>query len=164
MDDDVRAIEAAKTEYRDGYNTGDIDRVLSVFADGFIDLSAGQPGFYGGDARRALEFRLHTLFRDYNVQMFVIIATVSVSGDLATDWGWHKIWLTPKGGGETRYAKFRYSENWKRVEGEWRISLFMSDVDPRPELEPFNEAESMKKMTTAPAPTYPPQVGASFAH
>lgn len=38
---DEYAISVAKTEYREGYNTGDLERVLSVVADSFSNMSEG---------------------------------------------------------------------------------------------------------------------------
>jgi RNA polymerase sigma-70 factor (ECF subfamily) len=48
---DIYAINAAKTEFREAYNTGDVDRLLSVLADGFADLSAGFLSFFGDEAK-----------------------------------------------------------------------------------------------------------------
>jgi hypothetical protein len=48
--DDTYAINVAKTEYREGFNTGDADRVVSVFAPEFTDNSDGRPSRYGKDA------------------------------------------------------------------------------------------------------------------
>ncbi len=52
--DDRYAINAAKTELREGYNNADVERILAVFADGFTDLSAGQASFY----RRRCRYRI----------------------------------------------------------------------------------------------------------
>jgi hypothetical protein len=137
---------------------------MSAFGEGFIDLSIGQPGFYGTDAPIALEQRLKNLFEEYDVQMFVIIAYVHVSGDFASDWGWHKVWLYPKRGGSARYLKLRYTENWVRLNGEWKIALFMSAVDERPELHPKSEGSVLAKAASLEVPKFPPQVGSSAAH
>jgi ketosteroid isomerase-like protein len=161
--DDVRAIELAKTHYREGYNTGDVRRTMSVFSDAFIDLSAGQPGFYGSDASRALHQRLTDLFQEFEVRMLVIIAYVHISGDFANDWGWHKIWLFPKQGGPPRYVRLRYTENWIKENGEWKIVLFMSAVDERPELIPKKESSALAEVASTDVPIFPPQVGASGA-
>jgi len=37
--DDVYAINVAKSNYREGFNTGDVERVLSVFAPEFTGRS-----------------------------------------------------------------------------------------------------------------------------
>jgi hypothetical protein len=41
--DDTYLINVAKTEYREGFNPGDADRVVSVFAPEFTDNSDGRP-------------------------------------------------------------------------------------------------------------------------
>jgi ketosteroid isomerase-like protein len=161
--DDVRAIEIAKTEYREGYNTGDVARVMGVFGEDFVDLSIGQPRFSGADAHVALEERLRDLFDEYDVKMFVIMAYLQVSGEFASDWGFHKIWLYPKRGGSPCYLKLRYTENWVKLNGEWKISLLMSALDEEPQLHPKKESAVLGQAATPNAPSFPPQVGASAA-
>src|SRR6059058_284625 len=55
---DEYGISVAKTEYREGYNTGDVERILSVFADSFTNMSEGEPSFYGDEAKQALRQQL----------------------------------------------------------------------------------------------------------
>jgi ketosteroid isomerase-like protein len=85
--DDKYAINAAKTEYREGMNTGDIDRVLSAFAPFFIDMSEGQPSFFGPDAPAALRKRLKSLFSEYVVRLMPLVSTITLFGERATVWG-----------------------------------------------------------------------------
>ena len=61
--DDIYAINVAKSHYRDGYNTADVERVLSVFAPQFTDMSDGRPNRSGADARLRLRRLLEELFR-----------------------------------------------------------------------------------------------------
>jgi len=145
--DDVRAIELLKTEFREGYNNGDVDRVLAVFADGFIDMSAGQPGFYGPEAHVHMRKRLTELFAAYHVRMFMMIADIAAAGDIATDWGWHKLWLTPKSGGPTRFIRLRYSEQWTKQDGQWRIFLLLTASDLEPQMAPNNEADVLRTLS-----------------
>jgi hypothetical protein len=56
--DDRYAINAAKTELREGYNNADVERILSVFAESFTDMTSGQPSFFGVDAKTVLRARL----------------------------------------------------------------------------------------------------------
>ena len=49
--DDRYAINAAKTELREGYKNADVERILSVYADAFTDMSDGQATFFGPDAK-----------------------------------------------------------------------------------------------------------------
>ena len=93
---DSYAIRLAKTKLRDAYCEGNVNRVLSVFADGYNDMSAGLASFYGIEARAVLKHRLRNLFTKYDAQLAVTIISIRVEGPMAFDWGWHKLTLTPK--------------------------------------------------------------------
>ena len=49
--DDVNLISLAKTEYREGYNNADVERVLAVFADVFTNMSEGDCSFFGEEGK-----------------------------------------------------------------------------------------------------------------
>jgi ketosteroid isomerase-like protein len=128
--DDVYAINVAKTLYRDGYNSADVERVVSVFAPQFTDMSDGRPNRYTADAPLMLRRYLAELFRDYEAKLNVIIIAISVIGNTAVDHGWHELTLTPRNGGEPVYRRTRYLEVWARQpNGEWRISKYMDNAD-----------------------------------
>jgi len=137
--DDVFRINVAKSEFRDAYGTGDVDRLLSVFnPDGFTDLSEGGPSKYGSEAISTLCGQASTLFAEYSVKMTPIIIDIVVTGDTAYDYGWHEFTLTPKNGGETIRKRQRYFELWsKDAEGKWTISLYINNADVREELNGF---------------------------
>lgn len=128
--DDTYAINVVKTEYREGFNTGDAERVLSAFSPEFTDMSAGRPSRYGSDAGVKLRRHLEGLFRDYHARLNVIIIAISVVGSTAFDYGWHELTLTPKAGGESTYRRTRYLEVWnKQPDQKWRISRYMDNAD-----------------------------------
>jgi len=127
---DVYAINVAKSQFRDGFNTGDPNLVLSVFAPTFTDMSDGRPSRYGADAGIKLRADLANLFAAYDAKINIIIIAIRVQQDMAVDHGWHELTLTPKGGGEAIYRRTRYLEVWTRqTTGEWRISLYMDNTD-----------------------------------
>jgi len=65
--DDLDAINVAKTEIREAYNSGDIERLL--FADSSqIDYPDGRRSGYGGDGKRALRPYLQDLFTNCNAR------------------------------------------------------------------------------------------------
>jgi ketosteroid isomerase-like protein len=132
--DDQRQISVAKTEYREAYNSGDVPRLLSVFASGFTDCSEGEPSFYGTEARRALELRTSRLFQQYKVEMFVIIIDIVVKDAFAYDWGWHKVRLTDKQSGEIADAKYRYFETWSREGDAWKINYIITNKEMPPQM------------------------------
>jgi ketosteroid isomerase-like protein len=140
--DDQLAISIAKTEYREAYNSGDVGRLLSVFAEGFTDCSEGEPSFYGAEARRALELRIRRLFQKYKVELFVIIIDVIVKGDFAFDWGWHKMRLIDKETGTHTDTKYRYFETWSRQSGSWKINYLITNKEMPPRMLPEEEITS----------------------
>ena len=128
--DDTYAINVAKTEYREGFNTGDVERVVSVFALEFTDNSDGRPSRYGKDGPAKLRHYLEGLFSEYRTQLNIIIAAIVLAGDLAYDYGWHELTLTPRNGGDPRLVRKRYLEIWRKQQnGEWRIIRYIDNDD-----------------------------------
>ena len=97
---DVYAINVAKTDFREGYNTGDINRLMATFQpDGFTDMSEAEPSKYGSEAIAVWRKRLAELFAGYHTKLAPIIINIVVLGGTAYDYGWHELTLTPKAGG-----------------------------------------------------------------
>jgi ketosteroid isomerase-like protein len=128
--DDTYAINVAKTEYREGFNTRDVERVLSVFAPEFTDNSDGRPSRYGKDAPIKLRRYLAELFEEYEVRLTIIMVSIVVLSSAAYDYGWHEFTLTPRRGGEAQLVRKRYLELWgKQANGEWRIIRYIDNAD-----------------------------------
>ena len=128
--DDVYAINVAKSNYREGFNTADVERVLSVFAPEFTDMSDSRPTRYRADAAAKLRRSLAQLFAEHEAELNVIINAISVFGNNAFDYGWHELTLTPRNGGEPVYRRTRYFELWsKQPNSDWKISRFMDNQD-----------------------------------
>jgi ketosteroid isomerase-like protein len=134
--DDTYRIDVAKTEFREAYNCGNVDQLLSVFhEDGFEDMSEGRPSQSGREARDALRQCSTELFSKYSVKLTVIIIESVVLGGTAYDFGRHEFTLRPKNGGETLRRRHRYFEAWKKnSSGQWKIVLFIDNADVREEL------------------------------
>lgn len=127
---DTYAINVVKSHYREGFNTGDVERVLSAFASEFTDMSDGRPNRYGADAGAKLRSYLSELFARYHAKLNVIIIAIDVLGNTAYDYGWHELTLTPREGGEPIHRRTRYLELWNRQpQGDWRIAKFMDNAD-----------------------------------
>jgi len=129
LENDQHSIAVAKTEYREAYNEGDVQRLLCVFAPEFVDCSDSEPSFYGEEARTALKLRSSALFDRHKVELSVIIIDVVVKGDFAYDWGWHKVRLIDKQTGETRETKYRYFETWTKESGAWKIDYIITNKE-----------------------------------
>jgi ketosteroid isomerase-like protein len=134
--DDTYLINTAKTEFREAYNRGDVEQLLSVFdEEGFTDMSEGGPTLYGQAAREGLRERATELFAQYEVKLTVIVNEIAVVGHVAYDYGCHEFTLKPKGGGKTLRKRHRYFEVWrKNSSGQWRIFSFIDNADVREEL------------------------------
>ncbi|MDQ2841132.1 MAG: DUF4440 domain-containing protein, partial [Acidobacteriota bacterium] len=133
--DDQYAINAAKTKLRESYNSGDVEEILSLFSDGFTDISEVRPNFYGVDAKAVLRARLEKLFREYQVELTPIIGDITVAGEVAIEYGWHLMALRPKAGGPAEVKRTRYVEVWRRgLNLAWQIVLFIDNTDRKPEL------------------------------
>ena len=132
---DIYAINAAKAEFREGYNTGDVDRLLSIFADGFTDLSADVPSFFGDEAKSVLRSRTANLFQNYRATLVVTITSIRVVQTTAYDFGCHTFTLVPRKGGEPITSRRRYFELWhKGADAKWRIELFIDNPDLPPAM------------------------------
>ena len=135
--DDSYAIRLAKTKLRDAYRKGDVNGVLSVFGDGYSDMSTGLASFYGTEARAVLKYRVKQLFAQYDAQLAVTIISISIQGPLAFDWGWHRLTLTPKEGGRSTTTRTRYLEIWQKgTDGKWKIAIFLDNTDVPPQMPP----------------------------
>jgi ketosteroid isomerase-like protein len=127
------AINAAKTELREGYNSADVDRILAVFSDTLTDLSDGWPTFFGPDGKVVLRSRLESLFREFEVELSPIVIDIRISAGIAVEYGWHVMTLRPKSGGPLEIKRTRYMETWTREpDFGWRIVLFIDNVDRKP--------------------------------
>ena len=149
--DDAYSIRLAKTELRDAYNQGNVDRVVAVYADAYSDMSAGLASFYGTEAKTVLKHRLKKLFMRYHVEIAVTIISIRIQGPLAFDWGWHKLTLTPRNGGRSITARTRYLEIWQKdAAGQWKIGIFLDNLDIPPQMPP---KEVLAEMGIGPAVT-----------
>jgi ketosteroid isomerase-like protein len=145
--DDLHAINLAKTGFREGYNAGDVEQVLSAFADALTDMSDGQPSFWGPEARAVLRHRLTELFTNSGATMKVTIGEIRVAGDTAWSWGWHDLTLVPKHGGEGIRRRERYVEIWNKDQQQnWKITLFISSCDFAPAMPPFPWPQDAKRV------------------
>jgi ketosteroid isomerase-like protein len=126
--DDKYLINVARSEYREAYNTADIDRLLAVCSDNLVDMSDGEPSFYGPEAKQSLRLRLAELLTENTADMVVVISDYAVFGDFAFEWGWETLTLTPKLGGVPTHIDRRYCAAWSREsDGQWRISFQLNN-------------------------------------
>src|SRR5580700_7516669 len=97
--DELYAINAAKSEFRDSFNLGDVSRFLAIADPDLVNFSDGAPSEFGKDGLDGLKTRLANLFERFIAKLVVIVIEIRLQGDIAYDYGWHDLTLTPKEGG-----------------------------------------------------------------
>ncbi len=128
--DDVYAINLAKTEIREAYNTADPGRLLAVVDEGLIDFSDRRQTGYSQCGKPALRTHLEALFRKYHARLVPVIIEIKIMGETAVEYGWHELTLTPKAGDDSVYVRTRYLDLWKKDKtGQWKLAIFMDNAD-----------------------------------
>jgi ketosteroid isomerase-like protein len=128
--DDFFAINAAKTEFRECFNLGDASRVLAIADPDLVSFSDGQPSEFGASGLEALKTRLTNLFERFTAKLSVIVIEIRFQGDVAYDYGWHDLTLTPKDCGESIRRRYRYVDIWRRnKKGNWKLWMYMDNQD-----------------------------------
>jgi len=128
--DDLYAINAAKTEFREGFNLADASRILAVADPDLVNFSDGQPSEFGQSGLDALKTRLANLFERFTAKLAAIVIEIRLQGDVAYDYGWHELTLTPKDGGRPIQRRDRYVGIWRRnKDGNWKLWMYMDNQD-----------------------------------
>ena len=130
MDDFYYAINAAKTEFREGFNLGDVARILAIADPDLVSFSDGQPSEFGKSGLEALEVRLKSLFDRFTASLAAIVNEIRINGDIAYDYGVHDLTFTPKDGGQPIHRRNRYVDIWRRNKaGDWKLWMYMDNQD-----------------------------------
>jgi ketosteroid isomerase-like protein len=128
--DDLYAINAAKSEFRDGFNLADASRVLAIADSDLVTFADGQPSEFGESGLVALKARLEDLFEHFAAKLAVIIVEIRLNGDVAYGYGWHDLTLAPKDGRPPVHRRERYMDIWrKNKEGSWKLWMYMDNQD-----------------------------------
>jgi ketosteroid isomerase-like protein len=128
--DDLCAINAAKSEFRDCFNLSDVSRLLAIADPEMVNFSDGQPSEFRKGGLNAFKTRLENLFERFTAKLVVIVIEIRLQGDVAYDYGWHELTLTPKDGGQPTHRRDRYVDIWWRnKEGKWKLRMYMDNQD-----------------------------------
>ena len=128
--DDLYAINAAKTQFRDAFNLGDPDRLLAIAHPDLVSFPDGHPSEFRDTGLDEFKVRLENLFGRFTVKLTVIVVEVRVEGNVAHSYGWHEWTLTPKDGGQPMHRRDRYVDVWRKSEeGEWKLWMYVDNQD-----------------------------------
>src|SRR5690349_2102159 len=112
--DDYYAINVAKTHFREAYNSENVEQLIAITHPSFVDFSDARNSAFSDGARNALRAYFTQLFARYKVELVVIMIEIRLCGDMAYDYGWHEVTLTPKKGGEPEFIRERYVDIWRK--------------------------------------------------
>jgi uncharacterized protein (TIGR02246 family) len=125
---DEAAIRRAVEEFVIAFNSGDMPRILDIFTDDLIDMSAGGPTRTGQAAREHFLSRVVEMHAKYNPHLVITIDGIQVFTNWAYDWGSLTVTLVPRAGGETSFVRQRYLEIWRRGrDAKWQIAIEMDN-------------------------------------
>ena len=137
--DDLYAINAAKTEFRECFNLGDVSRMLAIADPDLVSFSDGAPSEFGESGLEVLKTRLGDLFERFTVKLVIVVIEIRLQGEIAYDYGWHDFTLTPKSGGAAIHRRDRYVDVWRKNKaGKWKLWMYMDNQDV---ADPFRESE-----------------------
>src|ERR1700694_3269436 len=129
--DELYSINVAKSEFRDCFNFSDPSRLLAIADPEFLSFPDGQPSEMGRESLHSLQGRLEELFKQFTSKLAVIVIEIRLQGDVAYDYGWHELTLTPKTGGPSIFSRNRYVDIWrKNKQGNWKLWMYMDNLDP----------------------------------
>jgi ketosteroid isomerase-like protein len=139
--DDLYAINAAKTEIREAFNCGDVSVLLALADPDLVNFSDGYPSEFGESGLDAFKNRLVALFERFTAKLSIIVIEIRIQGDIAYDYGWNDLTLTPKDGGRPVHRRDRYVDIWrKNKEGKWKLWMYMDNQDV---ADPFQAAKNI---------------------
>jgi ketosteroid isomerase-like protein len=129
--DDLYAINSAKTEFREAFNSGNPERLIALLDPAFVYMPDGVPTANGTVAADAIRAQFRQLTAYYYVQLVPIIIEIRIQDSVAWDYGWHTWRKTPPAGGSEVIVKDRYVNVWRKNEGgEWKLWMYMSNGLP----------------------------------
>ncbi len=122
---DIQAIKQLAADWRSGWLAGDVDALLSLYADEPVLMPQGQPVVRGKDAIRPL---YQAVFDEVTIQSQGTLMEVEASGDWGYFWSTYKLTATPKAGGAPIESEGKSLFIVKRQPGgAWKITRLIDN-------------------------------------
>ena len=128
---DRQAIAAVSAQFQAAENAGNVEQMLSLFADDLVILSPNALELSGADRIAAAMRAFHEAF---TVHVEYASQEITAFGDWGFDRGTERFTLTPKGGGAPISVNGKYLWLYRRQsDGSWKQSRVMwNSSDPPP--------------------------------
>jgi uncharacterized protein (TIGR02246 family) len=128
--EDITAIKQLAEDWRSGWLAGDVDFVISLYAEDPVLMPSGQPAIFGKENIRPL---YKAVMGEVDLKSQYKVMDVEVSGDLGCFWCSYTLTATPKTGGDSLEVTGKYMCIVKRQDdGSWKISKLMDNSDQTP--------------------------------
>ena len=116
-------IERLGRQWEEAANTGQVERLMEVYAPDAVILPPGGPSIEGSETIREL-FRQE--FERFDTKIAFTTVEIEVEGDMAYRRG-NYVWRgTPRGTDQPLETRNKFLEIWKRQpDGGWRIAVDM---------------------------------------
>lgn len=123
--EDIQAIKQLAADWRSGWLAGDVDVLLSLYADEPVLMPQGQPVVRGKDAIRPL---YEAVFGEVTIRSQGTLMEVETSGDWGYFWSTYELTATPKAGGAPIESEGKSLFIVKRQpSGTWKIARLMDN-------------------------------------
>lgn len=119
-------LKRGATEFAAAANAGNVDGMMSMYADDAVLMAPNLPAFRG---RNAIRQFWSGLLATGKVDANIVADTVVQSGDMATEVGHYALTITPNGAAPVK-DNGKYVIAWRKVGGQWRAmyDIFNSDL------------------------------------
>ena len=123
--EDIKAIEKLAADWRSGWLAGDVEALLSLYADEPVLMPQGQPAVIGKDAIRPL---YQAVLKEVAIKSEGKLMEVEASGDWGYFWSTYRLTATPKAAGKTVESEGKSLFIVKRQSGgAWKIARLIDN-------------------------------------
>ncbi len=123
--EDVQSIKQLAADWRSGWLAGDVDALLSLYADDPVLMPQGQPAVSGKGAIRPL---YEAVLKEVTIKSEGTLMEVEASGDWGYFWSTYTLTATPKAGGEVIESEGKSLFIVRRQpDGAWKISRLIDN-------------------------------------
>ena len=114
----AREIEALDRAWVEAFNRGDIDALISLYAEDVVAIPPDHPNIHG---REAVAAWLRTSFRTHRFHQELTNDEVHAGPDWAVMYGHLKLTVTPRDGGRSTTVSGKHMVVWRRDDrGAWK--------------------------------------------
>lgn len=118
MTKDGAFLRHVAREFEEGFNSGDVDRLMKFYADQYVDINLRKPVQSKGERRNYYAAAMARL----GIHLTISPDDILVRGDLAFVRGTLLLAQAAATGGESTRRELRYLEIYERgVDGTWRV-------------------------------------------